>query len=89
MGEVDKGCEDDQDLRMKRVIHQRLQARAGYSPVGPRIVPTCLFDERGEAIRSLALLRNEQSTWVSYYRWGAAGGLEPGVLPLLPAAQTR
>ncbi|KAG5839907.1 hypothetical protein ANANG_G00210100 [Anguilla anguilla] len=55
-------------------------------PCGPRSVPTRLFDERGEAVSSPALLRNEQAVWVSYgedYRWGSAGGLAAGVLPLL------
>ncbi|XP_036390543.1 doublecortin domain-containing protein 1-like [Megalops cyprinoides] len=68
-GELDKGCEEDMQLQMERLlqaIHQRLQSRPGHSPSGPRIVPSCLFDERGEVISSPAALCNEQSVWVSY-----------------------
>ncbi|XP_064168071.1 doublecortin domain-containing protein 1-like isoform X2 [Anguilla rostrata] len=69
MAEVDKGCREDAELSMERllqVIHQRLQARGTGGPCGPRSVPTRLFDERGEAVSSPALLRNEQAVWVSY-----------------------
>ncbi|KAG7473691.1 hypothetical protein MATL_G00098520 [Megalops atlanticus] len=68
-GELGKGCEEDMHLQMERLlqaIHQRLQSRPGHSPSGPRIVPSCLFDERGEVISSPAALCNEQSVWVSY-----------------------
>ncbi|KAJ8344325.1 hypothetical protein SKAU_G00316540 [Synaphobranchus kaupii] len=69
MGQVDRGCKEDTHLSMERllqVIHQRLQARAAHNPCGPCAVPARLFNERGEAILSPALLRNEQAVWVSY-----------------------
>uniref|UniRef100_A0A674HUE9 Doublecortin domain containing 1 n=1 Tax=Terrapene triunguis TaxID=2587831 RepID=A0A674HUE9_9SAUR len=67
--EMENNCRNQPSVMMERLlhmIHEKLQYSADFKPTGLNLIPTRLFDEKGQEIKNPLLLKNEQKIWVSY-----------------------
>ncbi|XP_075783900.1 doublecortin domain-containing protein 1 isoform X4 [Pelodiscus sinensis] len=67
--EMENNCRNQPNIMMARLlhmIHEKLQYSSDFRPSGLNLIPSRLFDEKGQEIKNPLLLKNEQKIWISY-----------------------